>query len=396
MIYQDLLPAGQVYTFDGFGDNDNYPAIPAVIDTEEESPLLVDMMQVWLGQNHFVLLAQSSFPQLDRVSSHALVYENDVEACVRWITLMANFQTKFDITLQYEGATGFRNTRPVWADFPAFVEIVKLVFTYDMLVTVNGHRASNQPAVAANYRGVDVRFVNYTTEQADLLRLIEIGNHARQQHWSLADLERKLASWLDAHHWHSTNPKLWKAIKHIRLPCNIQAYLGPYNLLFKEPNAARVALQAVNMGQEPDVSSFDRVWRLSLGISLGSWKQSLKEQFETLRRKLKWTYDEDPLRCHVPNLGHARVFGLFGDDDLREDVRRGFFRRHYLRMRCPRSPDNIIFGFDKIWELAENTSGELYRTEVHLDMLELLTDNALQAFGLYIGRHQLSRQHRRG
>ena len=233
MIYKEMLPKGQVYTYDGFGENDNYPALPFTIDTDGTCGLLEDLMQVWLGQNHFVLLAQSSFSKLHRVSNNALVYENDLDASIQWIAAMVKFQPKIDITLQYVATTSVHTTRALWADFPAFLRLIELAFEYDMLLTVNGRQAKRQVPVAANYRGLGIRFVKHKKEQALLLHMIGLRHRGRIRGWSLARLKTELAACLESHHWSTTNPRLWEAVKRIHLPCKLEAFLGPHKLLYK-------------------------------------------------------------------------------------------------------------------------------------------------------------------
>ncbi|GAB7323644.1 hypothetical protein MBLNU13_g07125t2 [Cladosporium sp. NU13] len=322
MILKKMLPTGQVYTYDGFGENFNYPALPFAIDTNGTCGLLEELMQVWLGQNHFFLLAQASFSQLHRVSSNSLVYKNDLDASIRWIATMAKFQPKIDITLQYVSTTSVHTTRALWADFPAFLRLIELAFEYDMLLTVNGRRAQHQAPVAANYRGVDIRFVNHTNEQALLLQLIERSNVGKMQGWNMARLKTELAALLNRHHCSTTNSSIWEAVKRIRLPCDIEAFLGPHNLLYKTPRAALAAIQAVNSGKQPDIACFDRVWCMSLAVALEKWNSALKKQLETFNNRIP-TFNSSLLHdtrfdcpIRIFPLGQKSVFGLYGDENL--------------------------------------------------------------------------------
>lgn len=343
MIYKKMLPSGQVYTYDGFGENDSYPALHFAVDTNGTCGLLEELMHVWFGQNHFVLLAQASFSQLHRVSDNALVYENDLDASTRWIATMAQFQPKIDITLQYVSTTSVHTTRALWADFLAFLKLVKLALQYDMLLTVNGRRAQHQAPVAANYRGADIRFVKHTNEQALLLQLIELSKHGKMKGWNMARLKTELATLLDRHHWSTTNPRIWEAVKRIRLPCNIDAFLGPHNLLYKTAHAALAAIQAVNSGEKPDIACFDSVWCMSLAVALGKWKSALRKQLETFNNRiptfnsslLNGTRFDWPIRL-IP-LGQKSVFGLYGDESLLPDTPEGggFILRHRRRRYRP-------------------------------------------------------------
>lgn len=387
MIYENMLPAGQVYTYDGIGDNDNFPALPSVINTAANSPLLEELMQVWLGRNRFVLLAQSSLSQLHRVSNNALVYANDLDASIRWIALMTRFQPKIDVTLHYVSST-----RSLWADFPAFLRLIKLAYRYDMLLTVNGHFAKSQAPVVGNYRGVDIRFVKHKKEQALLLHLIGLSNGGKIRGWSMDRLGTELAACLERHNWSTTNPRVWKAVKRIHLPCNIEAFLGPHNLLYKTPHAAMAAIRAVNMGEEPDVMSFDNVWRMSLAVALGKWKQTLRTQLDIFNHSL-WnlnygifygTRDEWPTLTLT--LGQNRVFGLYGDENLWLDfMHQGLYYRNgsrlFRRLQLGVRWKHRIYAHDfaTTWGLAEQASGELYKTDIHLAALVLATNDPFQA-----------------
>lgn len=375
MIYKKMLPSGQVYTYDGFGENDNYPALPFAVDTKGTCGLLEELMHVWLGQNHFVLLAQASFPQLHRVSDNALVYENDLDASIRWIATMAQFQPKIDITLQYV-STSVHTTRALWADFPAFLKLIELAFQYDMLLTVNGRRAQHQAPAATN-----IRFVNHTNEQALLLQLIELSNHGKMQGWNIARLKTELATLLERHHWSTTNPRIWEAIKRIRLPCDIEAFLGPHNLLYKTPHAALAAIHAVNSGEQPDIACFDRVWCMSLAVALGKWKSALRKQLETFNNRLS-TFNSSlgtrfdwPIRIFP--LGQKSVFGLYGDENLLLDTHDGggFSRplRRRWRLQNPECERYYVHDVDTARALAEQASVELYRTDIHLSALQYVT-----------------------
>ena len=388
MIYKKMLPTGQVYTYDGFGENDNYPALPFAIDADGTCGLLEELMQVWLGQNHFVLLAQASFSQLHRVSNNALVYENDLDASIRWIAAMARFQPKIDITLEYVSTSGVSSTRSLWADFPAFLGLIELAFRYDMLLTVNGHFADYQAPVAANYRGVDIRFVNQRHEQAVLLQLIELSNCGKMQGWDMARLKTELATVLDHHHWSTTNPRAWKAVGRVSLPLTVEAFHGPHNLLYSTPHAALAATQAVNSGEQPDVTAFHRVWSTSLAVALGKWKQALRKQLETFNNRLltinpsffSGTRFDWPIRI-IP-LGKERVFGLYGDEHLsfldsadRDGLARGHRRLHHRLQRPNRLHDledhrYYVYDVALAQELAEQARGELYRTDIHLAALQ--------------------------
>lgn len=380
MIYKNMVPTGQVYTYDGIGENDNYASLPSVINTDENNPLLRKLMRVWLGENSFVLIAQSSFPQLHRVSNNALVYENDLDASIRWIALMTTFQPKIDITLQYVSTPGVSSTRSLWADFPAFLRLIKLAFRYDMLLTVNGRRAEHQAPVAANYRGVDIRFVNNTNEQDLLLHLIRLSNRGKIGHWTIARLGSALAACLDYHHWSTTNLRIWKAVKRIRLPCDTVAFLGPHNLLFKTPDAALAAVRAVNMGEKPNVACLDNEWRESLAAALENWRQALKTQLMRYTIRLfdsDWSRSDEKQNkwsTHAPRLGIDSAFGLYGDENLWQDVLRRHRRPPHFSIRERSFPNRRIYDFATNWELAEQASGELYRTEIHLASLTLATN----------------------
>jgi len=289
MIYKRMVPIGQVYTYPGTGKNNICPSFPSFIDTDEDNPLPERLRQVWLAENRFVLVAQSSISQLDRVSNRALVFRNDLDASIQWIAFMTKFQPKINITLRYESTTAVKSTlntaavnstRSLWADFPALLRLIELAFEYDLRLTVNKRRAMHQAPVAGNYRGVDIKFVNHTNEHRLLLRLIRLSNYGKIKNWTMARLGRELAACLERHHWSTINPRLWKAVKRIRLPCDTEAFLGPHNLLYKTPHAALAAVQTVNMGEEPDIACFDTVWRLSLAVALVKWKQALEKQLQ--------------------------------------------------------------------------------------------------------------------
>jgi hypothetical protein len=402
MIYQHMLPRGQVYTYDGFGENDNYTAIPTVVnidkvadtdDGDEDYSMQEEMMKIWPGQNHFVLLAQSSFPQLDRISNNALIYENDIEACTRWIAQMAKFQTKMDMTLQYvSAAQPARAGRKLsmCPDFPAFIDLIEVALEHDMLITVNGERASNQPARFAKQRGIDVRFDANTYEHTLLLDFVTRSNVGRRRGCSVAQTKRGLGISLRIYGWHETDPRIWKAVKRISLPSPVVAYLGPHNFLYPDENLAWLAIQAVNMGKEPFHPYRDPEWCASLTSALDSWSQVLREQLKALDESLLHG-DSDSWKCLVPRLGRRGVFGVHGDDDLSRRLR-GF---HRLRLRPFGLANPEIEGFDRIWELAENASGELYRTEIHLLTLVLWLHNRPVVKSVFLSFGASSRKRKR-
>ena len=133
-----MLPAGQVYTYDGIGDNDSFPRPPEASSTPpRNSPLLEELMQVWLGRKPIRPPSSNLFFRSSTVSlTTPWVYANDLDASIRWIALMTRFQPKIDITLHYVSTTSVSSTRSLWADFPAFLRLVKLAYRYDMLLTV--------------------------------------------------------------------------------------------------------------------------------------------------------------------------------------------------------------------------------------------------------------------
>ena len=253
-----------------------------------------------------------------------------------------------------------------------------------MLLTANGRHAQHQAPVAATYRGVDIRFVNHTNEQAVLLRLIELSNRGKMQGWNMARLKTELATLLDRHHCGTTNPRTWEAVKRIRLPLNVEAFLGPHNLLYNTPLAALAAIQAVNSGEEPEIACFDRVWSMSLAIALGKWKQALRKQLETFNpSSFSGSRFDWPIRI-IP-LGHKRRFRLYGDENLLSldtPDGGGLPRRHrglhyrlqrLNRLHDPEDQRYYVHGLAIAQQLAEQASGKLYRTDIHLAALQYVT-----------------------
>ena len=140
----------------------------------------------------------------------------------------------------------------------------------------------------------------------------------------------------------------------------------------------------MNSGEEPDLACFDKVWRMSLAVALGKWKQTLTKQLGPFNRRLSssnWghlygTTPDMPVRIFP--LGQIRVFGLYGDENLLlhtpydcDNFRGRRCRRD--RLRDPEHQKHFVYDLATIRELAEQASWELYRTDNHLAALEFAT-----------------------
>jgi hypothetical protein len=189
-IFEEALPSGESYEFDGRLEATSASAIPTLglLLANRESYWLAH--RIWLKKNHFKLIAETTDPDdLISVSSTYGVPKGGLEASIEWIANMSKITLITNTTMIVRGNVGGR--------FQNFFDIVKLLHKQNLFITLDGilpvHNTSKGPnAKNSKAIAIDIQFQNEWMSPLAIsgfadthLRILDLGHVARKFGWPL-------------------------------------------------------------------------------------------------------------------------------------------------------------------------------------------------------------------